>query len=102
MLFRGRASGVVNVGGANVWPETVEAVLRRHPDVIEAVVSSKPNSMMGNVLVAQVTVTADADARAPPRRFAAGFANRRRGLTFPHRSTSSTNSTSRQPERSLR
>ena len=61
VLFRGRASGVVNVGGANVWPETVEAVLRRHPDVIEAVVSSKPNSMMGNVLVAQVTVTADAD-----------------------------------------
>ena len=63
VLFRGRASGIVNVGGANVWPETVETILRRHPDVVEAVVGSKPNSMTGNLLIATVALepTAEVD-----------------------------------------
>ncbi len=54
VLFRGRASGVVNVGGANVWPEEIETILRGHDSVAEVVVSSKPNPMSGNVLVADV------------------------------------------------
>ncbi len=61
VIFRGRASGVVNVGGSNVWPEAVEDILRRHPDVVDAVVSSTPNPMTGNVLVATVTMTPQAD-----------------------------------------
>ena len=52
--FRGRASGVVNVGGSNVWPEVVETTLREHPDVVDAIVAAKPNPMTGNVLVAHV------------------------------------------------
>jgi acyl-coenzyme A synthetase/AMP-(fatty) acid ligase len=62
VLFRGRGSGVVNIGGANVWPEVVESILRRHDDVLEAVVTSKPNAMTGNVLVADV-VLADGAVR---------------------------------------
>lgn len=62
VLFRGRASGVVNVGGANVWPEEVEGLLRTHPEVQDAVVVAKPNPMSGNVLVATVVPTADATA----------------------------------------
>lgn len=57
VMFRGRASGVVNIGGSNVWPEAVESILRSHPEVTEAVVTSRPNPMLGNVLVAAVTVT---------------------------------------------
>lgn len=64
VFFKGRASGVVNVGGANVWPEEVEDVLRRHHGVIEAVVTAKPNPMSGNVLVAQVVARPEVDAKA--------------------------------------
>ncbi len=61
VLFRGRSSGVVNIGGTNVWPEVVESILREHPDVVEAVVSAKPNPMMGNVLTARVSLCDSAD-----------------------------------------
>lgn len=61
VLFRGRSSGVVNVGGSNVWPEVVETILREHPDVLEAVVTAKPNAMTGNVLVARVVVSDSAE-----------------------------------------
>ena len=68
ILFRGRASGVVNVGGADVWPETVETILRRHPDVVDAVVGSKPNSMIGNVLIATVTLAPTAEVDGVTKR----------------------------------
>lgn len=61
VVFRGRASGVVSVGGANVWPEEIEGILRTHPEVGEAVVSVKPNPMSGNVLIATVVPKPDAD-----------------------------------------
>ena len=61
VLFRGRASGVVNVGGSNVWPEEVEAMLRTHPEVVEAVVTAKENPLSGNVLIASVVPAPDAD-----------------------------------------
>lgn len=67
VLFRGRATGVVNVGGTNVWPEEVESILRSHPDVLEAVVTAKANPMVGNVLVARVVLTPDADPDTKPK-----------------------------------
>jgi len=60
VFFRGRASGVVNVGGANVWPEEVETLLRQHPEVHEAQVRATPNAMVGNLLIASVVATDDA------------------------------------------
>lgn len=68
VLFRGRSSGVVNVGGSNVWPEEVEAILRAHPDVGEAMVTAKPNPMMGNVLVAHVALVDSADPAGVSKR----------------------------------
>jgi acyl-coenzyme A synthetase/AMP-(fatty) acid ligase len=61
VVFRGRASGVVNVGGANVWPEEVEELLRSHPAVTDAVVTATPNPLAGNLLVARVVATPDAE-----------------------------------------
>lgn len=57
VFFRGRQSGVVNVGGANVWPEEVEQLLREHPEVLEAQVRATPNAMTGFLLIASVVPT---------------------------------------------
>lgn len=67
VLFRGRATGVVNIGGANVWPEEVEKILRSHPDVVEAVVTAKANAMVGNVLVARVVLADSASNETGPK-----------------------------------
>ncbi|MEO1055825.1 MAG: class I adenylate-forming enzyme family protein [Actinomycetota bacterium] len=61
MVFCGRASGVINVGGANVSPEAVERMLRTHPAVADVVVKARPNSVTGNVLVADVVPSSDAE-----------------------------------------
>lgn len=54
VFFLGRDTGLVNVGGQNVWPEQVENVLREHPDVHDVRVTSQPSSLAGNLLVADV------------------------------------------------
>lgn len=54
VFFLGRDTGAVNVGGQNVWPEQVEKVLREHPDVHDARVTSQPSSLAGNLLIADV------------------------------------------------
>lgn len=59
VFFLGRNTGVVNVGGHNVWPEQVEEVLRKHPEVRDVRVTAQPSSLAGNLLVADV-VTGDA------------------------------------------
>ncbi len=64
VFFRGRASGVVNVGGTNVFPEQVEHLLRTHPDVRDALVTSVANALAGNLLVAQVVASDAVDAAA--------------------------------------
>jgi acyl-coenzyme A synthetase/AMP-(fatty) acid ligase len=61
VCFRGRASGVVNVGGSNVWPEEVENLLRSHPAVVDAVVTATPNALAGNLLVARVVAAPDVE-----------------------------------------
>jgi len=58
--FLGRASGTINVGGNKVTPETVEAILCSHPSVVAARVFRKPNSLMGNLVVAEVQISASA------------------------------------------
>lgn len=54
VVFRGRSSGVANVGGVKVWPEHVESVLRAHPLVAEALVTVRDNPMSGTILTAAV------------------------------------------------
>lgn len=59
-LFLGRKSGMVNIGGAKVWPEAVEQILRTHPQVIDATVQAKANPFSGAILTAKVVATDDA------------------------------------------
>jgi acyl-coenzyme A synthetase/AMP-(fatty) acid ligase len=68
VLFKGRASGVVNVGGVNVWPEEVEQLLRDHPEVADAAVTPKPNPISGHVLTARVVPARDSDTGDLPKR----------------------------------
>lgn len=62
VFFLGRESGAVNIGGAKVMPEKVEDLLRGHPQVREARVSSRPNPFSGAILIAEVVV---ADTSTP-------------------------------------
>lgn len=55
--FLGRDTGVINVGGAKVYPEVVERVITAMPEVLLARVSSKRNPFSGQVVVAEVVPT---------------------------------------------
>lgn len=61
IYFRGRLSGVINVGGQNVWPERVEAAIREHPMVADVSVGSIKSSIAGNLLVALIVPTVGCD-----------------------------------------
>jgi fatty-acyl-CoA synthase len=50
----GRDALVVNTGGEKVYVEEVEAVLRRHPDVVDALVVGRPSERFGQEVVAVV------------------------------------------------
>ena len=63
----GRDSMVVNTGGEKVFVEEVEEVLRRHPDVADALVVGRPSERFGQEVVAVVQPRAGADARARRR-----------------------------------
>jgi acyl-coenzyme A synthetase/AMP-(fatty) acid ligase len=75
VIFLGRASGVVNVGGVKVAPEQVESVLRGHPDVRDAVVRSRRNPFSGYILVADVVVSPEASQEGLPARLRAHVAS---------------------------
>jgi acyl-coenzyme A synthetase/AMP-(fatty) acid ligase len=57
--FLGRSSGSINVGGRKVMPETIEAVLLRHPSVSAAKVYAKRSSVVGNLVAADVCLRSD-------------------------------------------
>ena len=50
----GRDAMVVNTGGEKVFVEEVEAVVRRHPDVADALVVGRPSERFGSEVVAVV------------------------------------------------
>jgi acyl-coenzyme A synthetase/AMP-(fatty) acid ligase len=54
VLFIGRASGAINVGGNKVHPEEVERIIFDMPGVLDVRVFAKVNSMMGQLAVAEV------------------------------------------------
>jgi acyl-CoA synthetase (AMP-forming)/AMP-acid ligase II len=56
--FMGRKEGVINVGGQKVYPEEVEAVINRHPDVQIARVWSRKNPITGAIVAADVVLRA--------------------------------------------
>nr|BFE56251.1 AMP-binding protein [Dactylosporangium thailandense] len=66
LFLVGRTSDVLNVGGANVYPSEIEAVLLGHPAVRDAVVVGKPHEYLGEAVHALV---AAADPQSPPDRW---------------------------------
>ncbi len=62
--FRGRKTGVINVGGLKVHPEEVEAVINADPRVRLSLVHSRKNPITGAIVVADV-VLADGAATEP-------------------------------------
>lgn len=50
----GRRGDLIVTGGENVWPDPVEAVLRRHPQVADVAVAGRPDPEWGQRVVAFV------------------------------------------------
>ena len=61
-VFLGRASGVINVGGAKVQPEEVEAVLHADPQIQAVRVSGRRNPILGAIVVADVVLRPGVEA----------------------------------------
>jgi acyl-coenzyme A synthetase/AMP-(fatty) acid ligase len=55
--FAGRRGGIINVGGAKVHPEEVEAIINRVPGVRVSLVKAKANPIVGAIVVADVVPT---------------------------------------------
>jgi acyl-coenzyme A synthetase/AMP-(fatty) acid ligase len=55
-LFIGRRGGIINVGGAKVHPEEVEAVINAHPAVQASRVFARRNPITGAIVVADVVL----------------------------------------------
>jgi len=53
-FFVGRREGIINVGGAKVRPEEVEAVINRHPCVQMSRVRGRRSPIMGELVVAEI------------------------------------------------
>ncbi|MFN4894395.1 MAG: class I adenylate-forming enzyme family protein [Pseudomonadota bacterium] len=56
ILYRGRKKSVINCGGNKIFPEEVEEVLRRTPDIIAVRVSAEPHPLLGSLVIAEVVV----------------------------------------------
>jgi o-succinylbenzoate---CoA ligase len=63
ITVHGRRGDLIITGGENVWPEPVEAVLRTHPDVADAAVTSIDDDEWGQSVVA---VVVPVDPASPP------------------------------------
>lgn len=61
VLFIGRSTGVINVGGNKVLPEKVEQVLLQCAEISQAKVYSKKSALMGELVVADVTMVNSVD-----------------------------------------
>jgi acyl-CoA synthetase (AMP-forming)/AMP-acid ligase II len=60
VFFRGRKSGLINVGGNKVYPEEIETALNSLEGVESVLVSARNSSLMGSLLEAQIVPTASA------------------------------------------
>jgi fatty-acyl-CoA synthase len=63
IVLLGRDSLVVNSGGEKIFVEEVEDVLRRHPDVVDALVVGRPSDRFGEEVVGIVQLRPGATAR---------------------------------------
>lgn len=54
VIFLGRASGLINIGGNKVFPEEVESSLMTHSEVKDCRVYAKENPILGNLICADI------------------------------------------------
>lgn len=54
--FKSRKNELINIGGYKVNPSEVESVILQLPEVIQAVVFGRANSVLGNILCAEVKI----------------------------------------------
>lgn len=64
VLFLGRVSGAINVGGNKVSPEWLEDYLRNIDGVVDARVYAKSSSMTGQLVAAEIVATHSANTQA--------------------------------------
>ena len=57
----GRGSVCINSGGEKIFPEEVEAAIKAHPDVVDAVVVGVPDERFGNRVAAVIQVRPGAE-----------------------------------------
>jgi acyl-CoA synthetase (AMP-forming)/AMP-acid ligase II len=72
----GRGSACINTGGEKVYPDEVEAALKTHPDIADAMVVGLPDERFGERVVALVVVRGNdlpADLGEHVRRQVAGY-----------------------------
>ncbi|MCA9500477.1 MAG: acyl--CoA ligase [Nitrospira sp.] len=62
VLFIGRKSDVINVGGSKVHPAEVERVIRSVPGVLDVRVYPKRSSLTGNLVACEVVKQREADS----------------------------------------
>ena len=77
----GRASACINTGGEKVFPEEVEAALKAHDAVFDAVVVGVPDEKFGSRVAAVVQLRPD--AKADPEELAAHCRTRVAGYKVP-------------------
>jgi len=58
----GRKSELINVGGAKVFPQEVEAVIEQCPGVVDVAVAGEPNALLGAIVVARILASEGIDA----------------------------------------
>jgi len=63
LVVHGRRGDLIITGGENVWPNAVELVLSRHPEVAEVAVVGRPDPEWGQTVVAVIVPT---DPARPP------------------------------------
>ena len=63
VVLLGRGSVSINSGGEKIYPEEVEAALKAHPDVFDAVVVGTPDERWGEKVTAVVQVREGTPAR---------------------------------------
>ena len=63
-VFMGRREGVVNVGGQKVYPEEIEAVINRHPEVAMSRVWGRPSPITGTLIAADIVLSSSPEGQA--------------------------------------
>lgn len=61
ITYRGRKKSVINSGGSKIFPEEVEAVLLRAPEIQTVRVSSEPHDILGSVVIAEIVLAPQAE-----------------------------------------